>query len=99
MITSPPAEDLSKLKSLVDYAVDDLPVWTAQGDWVCILLGGPVPYVLRPRERILHSPSNTMREFADCDFIGECYTPGFMHGQAVNLNTRKDFNYIDLVLH
>ena len=75
-----------------------LPVSAAQGDWVCILLG-PVPHVFRPRNGIPDGRSKTMRESTDCDFIGECYTPGFMHGEAVSLISRKNFNYIDFSLY
>lgn len=98
MVASPLPADLFNLKVLAEYAADDLPFWAAQGDWVCILLGGLVPCVLRPRNRTIHGPPNTMRESPDCEFIGECYTPDFMHGQVMDVVGRKDFSYIDFSL-
>ena len=52
-------------------------------------------YYLVVRYLTYLGPSNTMRESPDCDFIGECYTPGFMHGQVMDIVGRKDFSYID----
>ena len=41
------------------------------GDIVTVLLGGPVPYVLRPLRSGMYY------------FVGECYVPGYMLGEAV----------------
>ncbi|CAI6095947.1 unnamed protein product [Clonostachys chloroleuca] len=41
------------------------------GDLVCVLFGGPVPYILRPfRGNEYH-------------FVGECFVPGHMDGEAI----------------
>ncbi|CAG9983867.1 unnamed protein product [Clonostachys byssicola] len=41
------------------------------GDLVCVLFGGPVPYILRPlRGNAYH-------------FVGECFVPGYMDGEAI----------------
>ena len=46
------------------------------GDSVCILAGGPLPYVLRP---VLHAARlNTF------ELVGSCYVHGVMDGQAVH---------------
>lgn len=47
------------------------PKWTKKGDLVCVLLGGAVPYILRP---------------AGMDFalVGESYVHGLMEGEAVD---------------
>ncbi|OCL11408.1 hypothetical protein AOQ84DRAFT_269871, partial [Glonium stellatum] len=41
------------------------------GDIVCVLFGGQVLYVLRPRNN------------GKYEFVGECYIHGLMDGQAV----------------
>jgi hypothetical protein len=42
------------------------------GDIICVLYGGEVPYVLRPRKDGCYS------------VIGECYIHGIMHGEALS---------------
>ena len=45
--------------------------WTAQkGDTIALLLGGKVPYLLRPQQ--------DTKEFL---FVGECFVKGIMHGE------------------
>lgn len=48
-------------------------------DRVCVLFGGPVPYVIRPTEM----PGRY-------HFVGECYVHGMMEGQAVQLWERGE---------
>lgn len=48
------------------------PKWAREGDLVCVLFGGGVPYVVRPR------PGGQF------EFIGESYVYGLMDGQAVD---------------
>lgn len=50
-----------------------------KGDIVVILLGGPVPYILRP----VDGPESTYQ------LIGECYIDGIMHGEALH-HVRKE---------
>jgi hypothetical protein len=48
-----------------------LPPFTSPGDWICILNGGTVPFVLRQ---------------LDEDYwmlVGECYLHGFMDGEIL----------------
>lgn len=47
------------------------PSETQPGDWICVLLGGHVIYVLRSVGESLY-------------FVGECYVHGFMDGQAMD---------------
>jgi hypothetical protein len=47
------------------------------GDWVCILYGGDVPYVLRPQGKVEYK------------FIGESYVHGFMNGEALGKITEE----------
>jgi len=48
-----------------------------QGDVVCVLFGGKMPFVLRPWEHYFL-------------LVGECYVHGFMKGEAIDLLERKD---------
>jgi hypothetical protein len=42
------------------------------GDLICLLYGGEVPYILRPRS------------LGGYNLVGECYIDGFMHGKALS---------------
>jgi hypothetical protein len=50
------------------------PAYMEEGDIVCVLFGGPTPYVLRP----LSSDS-------EYQFLGECYVDDLMNGEALAL--------------
>ncbi|KAK8125026.1 uncharacterized protein PG998_000785 [Apiospora kogelbergensis] len=50
------------------------------GDEVCVLLGGEVPYVLRP-----------VGERGTFKLVGQCYTHGFMDGEAVQSEGENEF--------
>lgn len=51
------------------------------GDWICILFGGDVPFVLRKQEQ---SPSQIKPNGEDVwQLIGECYVDGIMDGEAL----------------
>jgi len=52
-----------------------VPPGTREGDLICILYGGEVPYVLRP----LRAGSTDLYAV-----IGECYVDGIMHGEALS---------------
>ncbi|KAF5009902.1 hypothetical protein FDECE_3887 [Fusarium decemcellulare] len=54
-----------------------------KGDIVCLLLGGPVPYVLRPQRN------------GTFYFVGECYVPGYMNGEAI-LSWREQSSIVKL---
>jgi len=45
-----------------------------EGDVICILFGGKVPYALRPRD-------------GHYLFLGECYVHGIMDGEAMDMLT------------
>lgn len=51
------------------------PATAKKGDFVTVLLGAPVPYVLRPREG--------GREGNEYTLIGESYVYGVMDGEAI----------------
>jgi hypothetical protein len=55
------------------------------GDFICILLGGQVLYVLRQRGEGFH-------------FIGECYVHGLMDGEAMRLSSNCSFEWQTLVI-
>lgn len=62
-------------------SVDDLPglgpADTMPKDWVTLLIGGRVPYILRRHSR--HSHKNSAgRQY---NFVGECYVHGAMQGE------------------
>jgi hypothetical protein len=44
------------------------------GDQICVLLGGDVPFVLRPD-----------KDRRTCSLISEAYVHGFMQGEALEL--------------
>lgn len=49
-----------------------VPKTSEKGDIICVLFGGQVPYVLRPRND-------------DCyAVVGECYMDGIMHGESLS---------------
>lgn len=50
-----------------------------EGDVICILFGGRLPYILRPKEE----------QFT---FLGECYFHGIMHGEAMDLWMSEGFD-------
>lgn len=56
------------------------------GDVAAVLHGGDVPYLLRKigREDETGPGSAAPQIHARYTFIGECYLPGFMNGEAIN---------------
>ena len=61
------------------------------GDSICILLGGNVPYLLRPRtSSALDDAGNKTWEF-----IGECYVRGIMDGEAMDQISDRTVEYTD----
>jgi Heterokaryon incompatibility protein (HET) len=61
------------------------PDWTKEGDMVCLLLGGHVPFVLRPDGERYR-------------FIGESYIHGAMDGEAMAGTLDEGFEFTDFVL-
>ena len=57
------------------------PLVMRKGDIVAVLLGGTVPYVLRP------TPDGYM-------FLGECYVHGIMYGESINQLSKVTFQLI-----
>lgn len=53
-----------------------VPPETCEGDTIAILKGGPVPFIIRPRERDCDEP--------DWELVGPCYVHGIMHGEQWN---------------
>lgn len=53
-----------------------MPIGTERGDLVCILIGGQVPFVVRPTE-----PGSTKYRL-----IGDCFLNGVMHGEMLEAN-------------
>ena len=62
------------------------------GDYVCVILGGDVPFILRP----LHGSSTTQtaRTWA---FIGESYVHGIMDGELMNGTRESDHDLEDFL--
>ncbi len=58
-------------------------------DYICILLGGNVPYIMRPRVSSIGDEGTN----AKWDFMGECYVQGIMYGEAMERINTKDFKY------
>lgn len=57
-----------------------------QGDLICILFGGRMPFILRPQN-------------GHYIFIGECHIPGLMEGQAIEEHENGKFHVQDFELH
>lgn len=53
-----------------------IPMSAREGDRICVLLGGQVLYVLRPKD--LARPGTTY------EYIGECYVHGLMDGEVMS---------------
>jgi hypothetical protein len=66
-----------------------------EGDWICILLGGLVPYVLRPCDATDVLSAITVPDSPQCYFIGEFFLGNVMDGEAMDL---EDIAYLDFVL-
>ena len=64
-----------------------LPKQAKQGDLVCVLFGCTVPVVLRKLDDI----SSYM-------FVGECYLHGFMDGEAIAMQVKKELKEQDFIL-
>lgn len=58
---------------------------TTKGDYICVLSGGDVPFLLRPKGE----------EF---ELLGECYARGIMDGEAVGEVDGRPPEFEDFVL-
>lgn len=56
-----------------------------QGDVLCVLFGGNVPYIIRTKDDESHN------------FIGECYTHGIMDGEALQYMNENDVQSFTLI--
>jgi hypothetical protein len=66
------------------------------GDWICVLLGGDTPFILRPGRAV-----STMEEAHHVEhwqFVSECYVHGLMDGEAMDRVKEPRFEYKDFVL-
>jgi hypothetical protein len=63
------------------------------GDYVCVLLGGDVPFILRP----LHGTSTTQTA-RTWQFIGESYVHGIMDGEFMSCTSESDHDLEDFLL-
>ena len=48
------------------------PAYMKENDLVCVLYGGGVPFLLRPKNNFYH-------------LVGECYVHGIMDGEAITM--------------
>ena len=62
------------------------------GDEVCVLVGGTVPFVLRPMAQIDDDASSQ-----EYQLLGECYVHGVMEGEAIRDAKEGDFEDFILV--
>jgi hypothetical protein len=56
-------------------------------DWICVLLGGPVPHVLRSCDSNTALSAIIATEHLRFFFIGECWVESFMSGEAMETLT------------
>ena len=61
------------------------PKMAREGDAVCILQGGHVPFVARPKGE------------GYWEFVGKCYVHGIMNGKVVKEAKRKDVQMFQLI--
>ena len=54
-----------------------------EGDWVAVLLGADVPFVLREVGGEQRPPSDPFPDDVKFQLVGECYVDGLMTGAAV----------------
>jgi hypothetical protein len=64
-----------------------LPEMAQRGDLVCVLFGCSVPVVLR-----------RLDEHNSYTFIGECYLHGFMDGEAIAMQVKKEIKEQEIIL-
>jgi hypothetical protein len=62
------------------------PLIVKDGDFVCVLLGGRTPFILRPVGD-------------DYNLVGECYVHGFMHGEAIEQMENGERNLESFCIH
>ena len=74
-----------------DGSIGLCPAGARVGDWIAILLGGKVPFLLRES----HADEGD-RQF---ELIGECYVDGKMHGEFIRDQESKGLNPKYLVLY
>lgn len=65
-----------KLSVTTGGRLGQMPIGTERGDLVCILIGGQVPFVIRPTK-----PGSTMYHL-----IGDCFLNGAMNGEMLMAN-------------
>lgn len=52
-----------------------------EGDLVCILYGGRIPYILRPVDTAtIDGPKKPV-----CKIVGDSYVPGLMYGEVITM--------------
>lgn len=66
-----------------------------EGDWICLLLGGDTPFILRPSKPATVQHAD---EVEDWEFIAECYVHGVMDGEAMEMTKGPGFKYKDFVM-
>ena len=64
-------------------------------DWICVLLGGDLPYILRPQTE---GRTEDAASAVNWTFISECYVHGLMDGEAMEWTKRPGFEYKDFHL-
>jgi len=62
---------------------------TKPGDFMCVIMGAQVPFILRPLD--IQDDAKSSKRY---EFVGECYIHGIMNGE-VNMNQR-DMEWICL---
>jgi hypothetical protein len=53
---------------------------TQVGDLACVLLGGNMPFILRPIDQL---DCRLKNDSLFCSFVGQAYVHGIMHGEAI----------------
>ncbi len=75
-----------------------VPNETRVGDQLCVLLGGKVPYILRPVIEESSISSDNDPQTSCHSFIGGCYIDGLMDGEAMDSPEKEEVELQDFVL-
>lgn len=80
--------------SISDGMTGLCPSTAREGDLIVVLYGGAVPYLVRSSNKISFIPDESFGK--PVEFIGECYLPEYMAGEALN-NTDASVEICELV--
>jgi len=100
---SPPTYAKRLFQAALQKKITCAPIRTSAmvetGDWLCLLLGGPVLYALSPVTEPMRSGAASLqqKEVVQCRFIGECSVNGLMRGELVSFEDEIEYLEFELI--